>query len=215
MRKFIAAADAINRRVGRAAAWLALAMTAVVFAMIVLSTFFRLGWVWMRETVTYMHGALFMAAAGYTLLRDEHVRIDVFYAKLSPRGKAWVNILGFTLLLTPVCVLILWTSFPYVYESWRVLESSDEASGIPALFLLKTFLLVFPLLMIMQGLALAMRGVLILQGEVSESESESESKSESKSETNADANSNSESDSNLEPESKSETESKSKPRRKN
>ena len=209
MRKFIAAADAINRRVGRAAAWLALAMTAVVFAMIVLSTFFRLGWVWMRETVTYMHGALFMAAAGYTLLRDEHVRIDVFYAKLSPRGKAWVNILGFTLLLTPVCVLILWTSFPYVYESWRVLESSDEASGIPALFLLKTFLLVFPLLMILQGLALAMRGVLILQGEDSESESESES------ETNADANSNSESDSNLESESKSETESKSKSERKN
>ena len=209
MRKFIAAADAINRRVGRAAAWLALAMTAVVFAMIVLSTFFRLGWVWMRETVTYMHGALFMAAAGYTLLRDEHVRIDVFYAKLSPRGKAWVNILGFTLLLTPVCVLILWTSFPYVYESWRVLESSDEASGIPALFLLKTFLLVFPLLMILQGLALAMRGVLVLQGEVSESESESES------ETNADANSNSESDSNLESESKSETESKSKSERKN
>ena len=211
MRKFIAAADAINRRVGRAAAWLALAMTAVVFAMIVLSTFFRLGWVWMRETVTYMHGALFMAAAGYTLLRDEHVRIDVFYAKLSPRGKAWVNILGFTLLLTPVCVLILWTSFPYVYESWRVLESSDEASGIPALFLLKTFLLVFPLLMILQGLALAMRGVLVLQGEVSESESESESKLE----TNADANSNSESDSILEPESKSETESESKSERKN
>ena len=211
MRKFIAAADAINRRVGRAAAWLALAMTAVVFAMIVLSTFFRLGWVWMRETVTYMHGALFMAAAGYTLLRDEHVRIDVFYAKLSPRGRAWVNILGFTLLLTPVCVLILWTSFPYVYESWRVLESSDEASGIPALFLLKTFLLVFPLLMILQGLALAMRGVLVLQGEVSESESESESKLE----TNADANSNSESDSNLEPESKSETESESKSERKN
>ena len=209
MRKFIAAADAINRRVGRAAAWLALAMTAVVFAMIVLSTFFRLGWVWMRETVTYMHGALFMAAAGYTLLRDEHVRIDVFYAKLSPRGKAWVNILGFTLLLTPVCVLILWTSFPYVYESWRVLESSDEASGIPALFLLKTFLLVFPLLMILQGLALAMRGVLILQGEVYESESES------KSETNADANSNSESDSTLESESKSETESESKSERKN
>ena len=209
MRKFIAAADAINRRVGRAAAWLALAMTAVVFAMIVLSTFFRLGWVWMRETVTYMHGALFMAAAGYTLLRDEHVRIDVFYAKLSPRGKAWVNILGFTLLLTPVCVLILWTSFPYVYESWRVLESSDEASGIPALFLLKTFLLVFPLLMILQGLALAMRGVLVLQGEVSESESES------KSETNADANSNSESDSTLEPESKSETESESNSERKN
>ena len=173
MRKFIAAADAINRRVGRAAAWLALAMTAVVFAMIVLSTFFRLGWVWMREMVTYMHGALFMAAAGYTLLRDEHVRIDVFYAKFSPRGRAWVNILGFALLLAPVCVLILWTSFPYVYESWRVLESSDEASGIPALFLLKTFLLVFPALMILQGLALAMRGVLVLQGKESNLDSDS------------------------------------------
>ena len=165
MRKFIALADALNRRVGRAVAWLALAMTAVVFAIIVFSALFRLGWVWMRETVTYMHGILFMAAAGYTLLRDEHVRIDVFYARFSPRGRAWVNILGFALLLAPVCILILWTSLPYVLESWRVLERSDEASGIPALFVLKSFLLVFPVLMLTQGLALALRGVLVLRGE--------------------------------------------------
>lgn len=165
MHKFIALADALNRRVGRAAAWLMLAMTVAVFAIIVLSAFFRLGWVWMRELVTYMHGILFMAAAGYTLLRNEHVRIDVFYAKFSPRAKAWVNILGFVLLLAPVCILILWTSLPYVVESWRVLESSDEASGVPALFLLKTFLLIFPALMLLQGLSLALRGVLVLRGE--------------------------------------------------
>lgn len=170
MRKFIALADAVNRRVGRAVSWLALAMTVVVFTMIVLSTFFRLGWVWMRETVTYMHGILFMAAAGYTLLNDEHVRIDVFYAKFSARGKAWVNLLGFALLLAPVCGLIVWTSAPYVAESWRVLESSDEASGLPALFLLKSFLILFPALMLLQGLALALRGVLVLRGETAESD---------------------------------------------
>ena len=165
MRKFVAFADAVNRRVGHAAAWLVVAMTAVVFAMIVLSAAFRLGWVWMRESVTYMHGVLFMAAAGYTLLRDEHVRIDVFYAKFSPRGRAWVNLLGFVFLLAPVCVFILWTSAPYVADSWKVLERSDEASGLPALFLLKSFLLIFPALMILQGLSLAFQSVLVLRGE--------------------------------------------------
>lgn len=169
-RKIIAVADAVNRRIGRAVAWLALAMTATVFTMIVLSAAFRVGWVWMRESVTYMHGILFMAAGGYTLLRDEHVRIDVFYARFSPRAKAWVDILGFALLLLPACALIVWTAIPYVWESWRVLESSDEASGIPALFLLKTFLLIFPALMILQGLALALRGVLILRGETMDAE---------------------------------------------
>lgn len=164
-RKFIAIADAVNARAGRAAAWLVLAMTAVVFAMIVLSAAFRLGWVWMRELVTYMHGVLFMAAAGYTLLRGDHVRIDVFYAKFSPRGRAWVEILGFALLMAPVCLLIIWTAIPYVWESWRVLERSDEASGVPALFLLKTFLLIFPALMLLQGLSLALRAVLVLRGE--------------------------------------------------
>ena len=164
-RKLIAFADAVNVRVGRMAAWLVLAMTVVVFAMIVLSSGFRLGWVWMRESVTYMHGILFMGAAGYTLLRGDHVRIDVFYAKFSPRKKAWVEILGFALLMAPACLLILWTSIPYVWESWRVLERSDEASGIPALFLLKTFLILFPALMLMQGFSLALRGVLVLRGD--------------------------------------------------
>ena len=164
-RKFIALADAVNVRVGRAAAWLVLAMTIVVFAMIVLSAGFRLGWVWMRELVTYMHGILFMAAAGYTLLRGDHVRIDVFYARLSARGRAWVEALGFAFLMTPSCLLIIWTAAPYVWESWRLLESSDEASGIPALFLLKSFLLVFPVLMLLQGLSLALRAVLVLRGD--------------------------------------------------
>ena len=175
MRKFIALADSVNRRIGRAVSWLALAMTVVVFATIVLSAAFRLGWVWMREAVTYMHGALFMAAAGYTLLNDEHVRIDVFYAKFSPRGKAWVNLLGFALLLAPVCVLIVWTSLPYVLDSWRVLESSDEASGLPALFVLKSFLILFPALMLLQGLSLALRSVLVLRGEEFDSGDENKS----------------------------------------
>jgi TRAP-type mannitol/chloroaromatic compound transport system permease small subunit len=156
--------DAINDAVGRACAWLTAAMVAVTFAIILFSFVFRVGWIWLQESVTYMHGALFTAAAGYTLLRDEHVRIDIFYAKMGGRGRAWVNLCGALLFLLPVCAAILWFAIPYVLDSWRVLEGSSESHGIPAIFLLKSFILVFVLLVGLQGFSLALKSALVLWG---------------------------------------------------
>nr|WP_184435878.1 TRAP transporter small permease subunit [Roseospira goensis] len=139
-------------------------MVLVQFLVVVLRYVFGLGFIWMQESITYMHGLLFMVGAGYTLLQDGHVRVDVFYREASPRRKALVNLLGTVLFLIPFCVLVLWVSWPYVANSWRVMEGSKETSGIQGVYLLKSVILVFGGLVILQGLSVIARSLLTLGG---------------------------------------------------
>ncbi len=132
-------------------------MVAVTAAVVVLRYFFGIGWIWLQETVTWMHGAVFMLAAAYTLARDEHVRVDVFYRDLSPRARAWIDLAGVVLLLLPLCGFLAWYSWDYVAASWRVSETSRESGGLPGLYLLKSVLLVMPALLAMQAIALGGR----------------------------------------------------------
>lgn len=118
---------------------------------------FDLGWIWMQELVTWMHAAVFMLAAAYTLSRDEHVRVDIFYRRLSARGRAVVDTAGVALLLLPTCGWILYTGLDYVTASWGMLESSRETGGMPGLFLLKTLIVVTPVLLALEGVAVAIR----------------------------------------------------------
>jgi len=97
-------------------------------------------------------------------LHDEHVRIDIFYRETSPRRKAMVDLAGTLLFLIPVCALIWWVSLPYVRASWRVLEGSKETSGIPGVFLLKSLLLLFTVLLAAQGVSMAIRSAATLAG---------------------------------------------------
>lgn len=137
------AIDLTNRQIGRAAAWLSLAMVLVQFASVVLRYVFGIGSILMQEAVVYMHGVLFMMAAADTLLYDEHVRVDIFYSRASPLRKALIDFLGCALLIIPVCIVLFSVSFNYVAISWSVLEGSRETSGIHGVFLLKTVILVF------------------------------------------------------------------------
>ena len=150
--------------VGRGVAWLTLAMVLTTFLVVVLRYGFALGWVWMQETYVWLHGIVFMIGAGYTLLHDDHVRVDIFYRSASPRHKALVDLLGVFVLLLPVLAIVAYVAWPYVIESWSKLEGSREAGGLPGLFLLKTMILGFCALVALQGLALAARGILILAG---------------------------------------------------
>ncbi len=150
--------------VGRGVAWLTLAMVLTTFLVVVLRYGFALGWVWMQETYVWLHGIVFMIGAGYTLLHDDHVRVDIFYRPASPRHKALVDLLGVFVLLLPVLAIVAYVAWPYVIESWSKLEGSREAGGLPGLFLLKTMILGFCALVALQGLALAARGILILAG---------------------------------------------------
>lgn len=156
--------DATNEHVGRAVSWLTLFMMLTQMAVVVLRYIFGVGWVALQESIVYMHATVFLAAAGYTLLHDGHVRIDIFYAAASARRKAAVNLIGVACLLLPMAAAIFWIAWPYVAKSWSVLEKSPEGSGIPAVFLLKSIILVYAALLALQGISLALRSILTLAG---------------------------------------------------
>lgn len=156
--------DRVNRTLGRAAAWLAAAMVVVQFTVVLMHHVFGLGSIFAQESIVYMHAVLFMAAAGCTLLRDGHVRVDIFYARARPKTRAVVDLVGAVCFLIPVCILAWSTAWPYVTASWAVLEGSRETSGIQAVFLLKSVILLFAATLGAQGLSLAVNSGLTLLG---------------------------------------------------
>lgn len=156
--------DLLNDAIGRAVTWIALAMVLVQVVIVLMRYVFGIGSIMVQESMIYMHATLFMAAAGYTLLFDGHVRIDIFYREASARKQALVDLIGTFLFLIPVCILVGWVSWPYVSRSWAVLEASPETSGIPAVFLLKSLIPAFAVLVGLQGIASAVRAAMVLAG---------------------------------------------------
>ena len=145
--------DRVNDAIGRWIAWLTVFMVLVTVIIVVLRYGFSIGFIWMQESVRFMHGFVFLLCAAYTFLHNGHVRVDVFYAKMSDRGKARVDIIGTILFLIPVCFAILFYSIDYVMNSWREMEGSLEERGLHAVYLLKTCIWVFAISMIAQGLS--------------------------------------------------------------
>lgn len=158
------AIDTVNDWVGQGAAWLAIVMVLVQFFIVILRYVFGENFIWMQEGVVYLHAALFMFGAAYTLLHEGHVRVDIFYRTAEPRTKAMVDLLGALVFLLPVCGLLLSVSWPYVAQSWSMWEGSQETSGIQAVFLRKSLILAFAGLMALQGVALALSALLTLSG---------------------------------------------------
>ena len=156
--------DLVNEWIGRGAAWLALIMVLLQFTVVLMRYVFGLGSIFMQEGVIYLHAALFLVGAGYTLLHGGHVRVDIFYRDARPRRKALIDLLGTLLFLLPVCVVIGWASAPYVAQSWDTLEGSRETSGIPAVFALKSLILLFVFLIALQGVSLILNSILTLAG---------------------------------------------------
>ncbi|MEQ1931305.1 MAG: TRAP transporter small permease subunit, partial [Parvularculaceae bacterium] len=157
--------EGVSRRAGRIVMWLVFAMALVQFGIVILRYVFGVNSIFMQESITYMHGAVFLLAAGYALLTDDHVRVDIFYRAASPKRKALVNLVGTYLFLFPVALAALWTGSEYVGHSWAVREGSAEQSGIQGVFLLKSLIPLFALLVAMAGFACAARAGETLRGE--------------------------------------------------
>jgi TRAP-type mannitol/chloroaromatic compound transport system permease small subunit len=158
-------ADKINRFIdfiGRAVAWLGLVMVLVTLVIVVLRYGFNLGWIWLQESVLYCHAILFMLGCSYALLHDEHVRVDIFYRRFSEKKKALVNILGHLILVWPVCIFILLVSADYVAISWQIKEASQEAGGIPLVYLLKTLIPLLSITLLLQSFAQLIGNYLVL-----------------------------------------------------
>ncbi len=165
---FAAAIDRLSAAVGRAVTWCLLAMVLVQMTVVLMRYVFGLGSIWLTESIVYAHATLFMAAAAWTLQRGGHVRVDIFYADASPRTRAIVDLAGALILLLPFVGVLAWVSLPYAARSWAILERSREASGLPLVFLLKTLIPLFALLLGLQGIAQAVRAWLTLHGLPSE-----------------------------------------------
>jgi TRAP-type mannitol/chloroaromatic compound transport system permease small subunit len=154
--------DRISATVGRLAAWLILAVFLAQFTVVVLRYGFGVGSIRLQESVVYAHSLAFLLAAAWTLKVGGHVRVDVFYRSASARTRALIDLVGTLVLLLPMAGLILWMSLPYVLRSWAILEGSQETAGLPFVFLLKTAIPLFAGLMILQGIAEAVRAAAVL-----------------------------------------------------
>lgn len=136
---------------GRGVAWLTLFMVLLTFAIVVLRYGFNLGWIWLQEGVTYLHATVFMVAAAWAFQTDDHVRVDIFYRGSSPRYKSMVNLAGTLLFLVPFSLFLIIIGWNYVVASWETMEASREAGGLPLVFLLKSLILVLPVLLLLQS----------------------------------------------------------------
>ncbi|MEL7486401.1 MAG: TRAP transporter small permease subunit, partial [Pseudomonadota bacterium] len=157
MRGTAAALSAANQKIARLATWLVLSMAVVQFLVVILRYVFGVNFIWMQESVTYMHGAVFLLAGGYALLTDDHVRVDIFYRDAPAKRRALVDFVGAHLFLFPFCLLLLWAGAPYIAQSWSVSEGSTEQSGLQAVFLLKTLIPIFAALLAGAGFVIAAR----------------------------------------------------------
>lgn len=151
--------DRFSEATGRTASWLTLAMVLVTFVIVVMRYVFDVGLIWLQESLTWLHAVVFMLGAAYTLQQEQHVRVDIFYREMSERRRAWVNLLGVTFFVFPMCALFVWTSWDYVAASWSIGEVSRNAGGLPYPFvpLLKTVLIVMPIAVGLQGMSLLLR----------------------------------------------------------
>ena len=136
---------------GKAVAWLTVLMVLLTFSIVVLRYGFNLGWIWLQESLTYLHVVVYTVVSAWTLQQDGHVRVDIFYAGMPVRKQALVDLIGTLLFLIPFCVFLLVVAWPYVSNSWKLLESSREAGGLPLVFLLKSLIMVLPALLLGQA----------------------------------------------------------------
>lgn len=152
----------LNQAIGYVLSWFTLGIVLVCFTVVVLRYFFATGFVWMQDLFVWMNGVMFMGIAGYALLNNQHVRVDIFYRPASIQRKALVDLIGCVIFIAPFVSTVVVYGLPYVQRSWRLLEASANTGGMPGLFVVKTFIIVFAVVVGLQALAMVGRSILIL-----------------------------------------------------
>lgn len=136
----------------------------VVFVDVVMRYAFNTSFVFTQELEWHLFAFIFLMGAGYTLLKDGHVRVDIFYQSMSAKSQAWINLLGVLFFLVPGCVMIIATSLSFVSNSWSVMEGSPDPGGIPYRFLLKACIPAGFILVLLQGISLGIKSLLVIVG---------------------------------------------------
>lgn len=156
--------DTINEYVGQVVSWATLFLVAVTFTDVVMRYFFNTSYVFTQELEWHIFAFIFLMGAGYTLKHDGHVRVEVFYDRMGPKGRSWVNLIGVLFFLIPSCALFIKTGIPFVVKSFQVMEGSPDPGGIPFRFILKGCIPAGYALIFLQGISLGIRSLLGVLG---------------------------------------------------
>ena len=156
--------DTLNEWIGRGVAWVTLGLVLVVFIDVVMRYLFNTSFVFTQELEWHIFGFIFLMGAGYTLLHDGHVRVDIIYQRLGYKASAWVNLVGVILFLIPGCIMVITTSWKFTANSFSIMEGSPDPGGIPLRFLIKGCIPVGFTLLLFQGLSLGIHSFLQILG---------------------------------------------------
>ena len=156
--------DTLNEYVGRGVAWVTALLVVIIFVDVIMRYTFNTSFVFVQELEWHLFGFIFLIGAGYTLLHDGHVRVDIIYQRLGSRGRAWVNFIGVLIFLIPGCWMVISTSWKFVMNSFALLEGSPDPGGIPLRFIIKGCIPVGFVLLLLQGISLGIHSLLQLIG---------------------------------------------------
>ena len=165
--------DKMNEWVGSGVAWVTLGLVLVVFIDVVMRYLLNRSFVFTQELEWHLFGFIFLIGAGYTLLHDGHVRVDIIYQRLGIKGRAWINLLGVILFLIPGCIMVITTSWQFAANSFAMMEGSPDPGGIPFRFIIKGCIPVGFTLLLLQGFSLGLHSFMQILGVEKEEEEKS------------------------------------------
>lgn len=159
--------DALTEFSGKAVSWLVLAMVVLIVYDVTMRYWFQSGSVALQELEWHLFALLFLIGMAYTHKHDGHVRVDIVFRSrlLNDRQRALINVLGTVCFLIPFCVVVLVSSWPFVYNAWLFSETSPDPGGLAHRFLIKSALLVGFGLLLLQGIAEFIRNLNIVLGQ--------------------------------------------------
>lgn len=163
MVKLISLLEAFTEKTGRLITALTLVMVVLSFLIVLLRYGFNIGSIAMQEGVLYLHATIFILGAAYTFKHDGHVRVDIFYHKMSVKNKAKVDLAGTLIMLLPFSIFIFYICFNYVSQSWSISEQSSEAGGLAFVYINKTLLLLLPITLVLYGFTEVFNKLLLLK----------------------------------------------------
>jgi len=156
--------DLVVNRIGRLAAWLVLALMAVILFDVVTRRFLVLGSTKLQELEWHLHGALFLLCLGYAYTQSAHVRIEVLRERFSPRTQAWIELLGCLAFLIPYCVAVGWFAWEYASRAWLWNEGSAALTGLSNRWIIKSMILAGFGLLGLSALSMAIKAFIFLYG---------------------------------------------------
>lgn len=163
MERVINIMDTISERVGKTVSWLTLFLVLLICADVIMRYLFDFTKVWIIELEIYFFAIIFLLGSGYAFKHDKHVRVDVFYSKLTKKKQAFINLIGGIFFLLPWTCIIIWVGYNYSYFSFMMNESSAQPGGLPALFVLKFMIVLGFVFLLCQAISSILKSILILK----------------------------------------------------